>query len=80
MLATDEARELRRKIVRFLRSWSGPKFVPEDRLLQLLQARAWLESKFVREKRSNSSVGSEGLGLAIASVQRDHQLPPKPLP
>jgi hypothetical protein len=80
MLATDETRQLRGKIVGFLRAWSGPKFVPEDRLLQLLQTRAWLESKFVREKRSNSLVGSEGLGLAIASVERDHQLPPKPLP
>ena len=52
----------------------------QDAPLDLLQLRAGLEAQFVVEHRPGLAVGLERLGLMPTTVQREHELAPRPLP
>ena len=54
--------------------------VREDRVLEPPQLGAGLERQLLREHPPRLVEGLEGVGLAAAAVQREHQLPPQPLP
>ena len=54
--------------------------LPEDRRLELLQRLARLEAQLVGELAPGLAVRLERLGLALAAVEREHQLVPEPLP
>ena len=51
----------------------------EDRPLQPLQLRSRLQSQVARETAASVAIDVEGLGLASAAVEREHQLAPQPL-
>ena len=51
----------------------------EDRLLEPPQLRAGLERQLLREHTPRLVEGLEGVGLAAAAVEREHQLSPEPL-
>lgn len=52
----------------------------DDGLLQAAQLRAGLEAQLLTEDCSTALVRPQGVGLALAAVQRDHPLSPEPLP
>ena len=54
--------------------------MPQDRLLELPQLLARLETELLREVRAAHAVGLEGLGLPAGAVQRQQQLTPQALP
>ena len=51
----------------------------EDRALERAQPLARLDPQFVHERAPRVLVGAEGVGLAVAAVQREHQLRPQAL-
>ena len=60
-----------------LRRWGRgprPRFLPEDRLLELPQVRRRLDPELVYEQAPSLTVGREGLRLAAGAVEREHEL------
>ncbi len=53
--------------------------VREDGLFKSPQVRTRFEGQLLREHASRLAEGLEGVGLAAAPVEREHQLPPQPL-
>ncbi len=53
--------------------------VPEDRLLELLQGRPGLEPELVAQRLAGAREHLERRALAVAAVEREHQLPAQPL-
>ena len=47
--------------------------------MSLVERRARLDPKLVHERGAQLPERSEGIGLSIASIQRDHEMPPQPL-
>jgi hypothetical protein len=54
--------------------------VREDRLLEPAQLGAGLERHLLGEHAPGFAVSLERVGLATAAIEREHQLPPQPLP
>ena len=57
-----------------------PRVVREDRLLQPPELRPRLEPQLVAEHATGLLERLQRIGLATAAVERQHQLPPEPLP
>jgi hypothetical protein len=57
-----------------------PGILREDRLLKPLERRAGFDAELVDQQRSRDPVQNQGVGLAPAPVQRQHQLRTQPLP
>ena len=51
----------------------------EDRAIEGLQLRPWLDPELLDERSARIVIGRERLGLAAAPVEREHQLTPEPL-
>src|SRR6516162_4725981 len=51
----------------------------EDRLLQLLQLRSWVEAELLLQGTTEAPIRRERVGLAAAAVERQHELAVKPL-
>ena len=51
----------------------------EDRPLQLLESRAWLETELIRKRATCVSVDRKCLRLATGAIQGEHQLAAQPL-
>ncbi len=49
----------------------------QDRSLELLQRGARLDPELIHEQASSFPVGRERLSLPPATVEREHQLPPR---
>ena len=83
LLAADERRRRSRQVPAAPRrdgDGGDRRIVREDGLLEPPQVGAWLERHLLREHPPGLAVGLERVGLAAAAVEREHQLPPKPLP
>jgi hypothetical protein len=81
-LATDEhARRVRRAALLGRRCVELERGVlPQERLVELLELPAGFDAELLDEHRPRRPVGVESLGLAAASVERQHQLSVQPLP
>jgi hypothetical protein len=77
-LAADEARDRGGEVVSFLRRSGRRDLVAKDRLFEALQLLAGLEAKFFVEELARASVRGERVGLALRSIQGEHQLTPQP--
>ncbi len=83
LLATDERRRRGGQVAaapRRDRGGGDRGVVREDRLLQPAQLGAWLERHLLGEHAPGLAVSLERVGLAAAAIEREHQLPPQPLP
>ena len=83
LLAADERRRRGREVPaapRRHRDGGDRRIVREDRLLESPQVGAGLERQLRREHPPRLMERLERVGLAAAAVQREHQLPPQPLP
>jgi hypothetical protein len=54
--------------------------VAENACFEMLKRLAWVEAELVGEAIARPRVGRQGIHLSVAPVERDHQLPPEPLP
>jgi hypothetical protein len=82
LLAADERRRRSRQVATAPRRHGDRRdrrIVREDRLLEPPEVGAGLERQLVREHAPRLVERLEGVGLAAAAVQREHQLPPEPL-
>ena len=79
-LATDERAggDLRRRRAATAREIE-PRVLVEDRALELAQPLARLDPELVGQRAARVAVGLQRVGLAVAAVQREHQLRPQPL-
>ena len=59
--------------------WGERLVVLQDPLLELTQLEAWLEPELLVEQCSAMPVGVEGLGVAAAPVEGEHELPAESL-
>ena len=83
LLATDERRRRGGQVAaapRRDRGGGDRGVVREDRLLQPAQLGARLERHLLGEHAPGLAVSLERVGLAAAAIEREHQLPPQPLP
>ena len=83
VLAADERRRRRGQIAAapaIDRDGGDRRVVREDRLLQPPELRPRLEPQLVGEHAPGLLERLERVGLATAAVERQHQLPPEPLP
>ena len=83
VLAADERRRRRGEIAAAPaagRNGGDRRVVREDRLLEPPELRPRLEPQLVREHAPRLLEGLERIRLAAAAVERQHQLPPQPLP
>jgi hypothetical protein len=78
-LAPDEARERCRQVVLLLHAADSRHLLSQHRLLQAAQLFVWLKPELSQDLPC-SPVRSKRVRLPIASVQREHQLPPEALP
>ena len=62
---------------RFLQSQRG--VMAKDRLLELLQGRAWFDAELVDEQLPRLAIDLERLHLAVRAVERLHEYCPQPL-
>ena len=46
----------------------------EDRLVEVMELGAWLDPELLDEHLARVPVGLQGVGLAAAAIQREHQL------
>ena len=83
LLAAKERRRGSRQVATTPRrhgDGSDRRVLREDRILESPQVGTGLERKFLREHAPRLAERLERVGLAAAAVQREHQLPPQPLP
>ena len=79
-VATDEGAgdDLRRWLLD--RGEIEPRILRQDRALELAQPLARLDPQVVGQRAACVAVGLQRVGLAVAPVQREHELRPEPLP
>lgn len=76
--AADEARHRRWDVVPLVRRSDGWNLVAQDRLLELLELLAGLETELLVEECSGAPIGGERIGLPLCSVEGEHQVMPQP--
>jgi hypothetical protein len=76
--AADEARHRCGKVVPRLRRRCGGDLLAQDGALEHAELLARLQPKFLGQQPACTSIGGERVRLALAPVERNHQLPPEP--
>jgi hypothetical protein len=50
------------------------RIVAEDRFVEIVEVRSWLDPELLDEDVAGVAVGLKRVGLAAAAIQREHQL------